>query len=71
MAFLHVLVAVLTGAFRYTAALIAEIVFGYRISSLNDEYVLLAENASTQTIMSGSPGSSVLSLLVDFFPIRK
>ena len=55
---------------RHAAALVAEIVYGYQISGMNDEYVRLAEQATTETVEAGSPGSNVLGVLVDFFPIR-
>lgn len=48
-----------------------EIVYGHRIRGWDDEYVVLAERALNGTVEAGSPGSSILSLLVDFFPIRK
>lgn len=55
---------------RHSAALMIEIVYGHKVTGFDDEYVKIAERASTETIAAGSPGSSVLSLLVDFFPIR-
>ncbi len=55
---------------RFTAALLMEIIYGHRVQSgTEDEYVELAERAATKTVLAGSPGSGILSLLVDFFPV--
>lgn len=45
-----------------------EIIYGQRVSGLNDVYVEIAERASTETVEAGSPGASMLSLLMGFFP---
>ncbi|PSR70426.1 hypothetical protein PHLCEN_2v13677 [Hermanssonia centrifuga] len=55
----------------FVAALLMEIVYGHKILSLEDEYVELAERAGTESVLVGSPGSGILSLLVDFFPVLK
>lgn len=47
-----------------------EIAYGYRVKSFDDEIVALADKATTETVRAGSPGSDVLAILVDFFPIR-
>ncbi|PSR76829.1 hypothetical protein PHLCEN_2v8210 [Hermanssonia centrifuga] len=57
---------------RFVAALLMEIIYGHRVQSdTEDEYVELAERAATETVLAGSAGSSILSLLVDFFPVLK
>ena len=43
-----------------------EIAYGVRVASLDDELVKVAERATVETVLAGSPGS----MLVDFFPIR-
>ncbi|OCH90107.1 cytochrome P450 monooxygenase [Obba rivulosa] len=52
---------------RFAAALIMEITYGHTITSLNDQFLRIAERATTETVANGSPGS----MLVDFFPILK
>ncbi|OBZ74906.1 O-methylsterigmatocystin oxidoreductase [Grifola frondosa] len=52
---------------RFAAALVLEIAYGHRVTSLKDEYIRLAERATTATAEAGSPGS----MLVDFFPFLK
>lgn len=44
-----------------------KITYGHTVRSTNELYVRLAEEAGTDTVTSGSPGS----LLVDFFPARR
>ena len=51
--------------------MITELTYGHRVYGLEDRFVTLADRAATETVLAGSPGSSVLGLLVDFFPIRK
>ncbi|OBZ68047.1 O-methylsterigmatocystin oxidoreductase [Grifola frondosa] len=51
----------------FAAALVVEITYGHRVTSLDDKYIGLAERATTATAEAGSPGS----MLVDFFPILK
>jgi hypothetical protein len=43
-----------------------KIAYGHTVRSTDELYVRLAEEAGTDTVTSGSPGS----MLVDFFPIR-
>ena len=43
-----------------------KIAYGHTVHSTDDLYVRLAEEAGTDTVTSGSPGS----ILVDFFPAR-
>ncbi|KAK7679980.1 hypothetical protein QCA50_016926 [Cerrena zonata] len=52
---------------RFSASLIMEIVYGHRVTSDDDEFVVIAERAGHETVTAGSPGST----LVDFFPILK
>ncbi|KAI0945930.1 hypothetical protein AcV7_010042 [Taiwanofungus camphoratus] len=52
---------------RFTAAMIVEIAYGHSIISLDDELIRLAEQATKETVESGSAGS----MLVDFFPACK
>ncbi|KAI0920236.1 hypothetical protein AcV5_010032 [Taiwanofungus camphoratus] len=52
---------------RFTAAMIVEIAYGHSIISLDDELIRLAEQATKETVESGSAGS----MLVDFFPALK
>ncbi len=67
---MHILsMANLDLTYRFVAALLMEIVYGHKILSLEDEYVELAERAGTESVLVGSPGSGILSLLVDFFPV--
>lgn len=47
--------------------MIMEITYGHRIDSLEDPYVKLAYEATSATVLAGSPGS----MLVDFFPVRE
>lgn len=47
--------------------MIVEIAYGHSIMSLNDELIRLAEQATKETVESGSAGS----MLVDFFPACK
>ncbi|PSR76828.1 hypothetical protein PHLCEN_2v8209 [Hermanssonia centrifuga] len=56
---------------RYAAAIIVEIAYGHTVSSLEDEYIEIADRATTETVTAGTPGASILGLLVDFFPILK
>ena len=42
------------------------IAYGHTVRSTDDLYVRLAEEAGTDTVTSGCPGS----VLVDFFPAR-
>ena len=44
-----------------------EITYGVRVTSLDDELVKIAERATVETVLAGSPGS----MLVDFFPVRE
>jgi len=43
-----------------------KIAYGHTVRSTDELYVRLAEEAGTDTVVSGSPGS----VLVDFFPAR-
>jgi hypothetical protein len=43
-----------------------KITYGHTVRSTDELYVRLAEEAGTDTVTSGSPGS----VLVDFFPAR-
>ncbi|THV02348.1 cytochrome P450 [Dendrothele bispora CBS 962.96] len=52
---------------RFAAATIMKITYGRDITSVSDEFVLLAERAGSLTVQSGTPAAS----LVDFFPIMK
>ncbi|KAH9856113.1 cytochrome P450 [Lenzites betulinus] len=52
---------------RWAAAIIMEIAYGHRVTSLDDKYIALAEKTTVETVRAGSPGS----MLVDFFPILK
>ncbi|KAI0742389.1 cytochrome P450 [Daedaleopsis nitida] len=52
---------------RWAGAIILEIAYGYRVTSLNDRLVELAERTTVETVLGGSPGS----MLVDFFPILR
>ncbi len=54
----------------YAAAIIVEIAYGHTVSGLEDEYIEIADRATTETVTAGTPGTSILGLLVDFFPIR-
>ena len=47
--------------------MIMDITYGHRIHSLDDHYVRLVHDTTSETVRAGSPGS----MLVDFFPIRK
>ena len=49
---------------RFAAGTIMKITYGHTVHSTDELYVRLAEEAGTDTITSGSPGS----MLVDFFP---
>ncbi|KAM5537299.1 hypothetical protein V8D89_009029 [Ganoderma adspersum] len=52
---------------RWSTGMIMEITYGHRIDSLEDPYVKLAYEATSATVLAGSPGS----MLVDFFPVLK
>jgi len=52
---------------RFAAGTIMKIAYGHTVRSTDDLYVRLAEEAGTDTVTSGSPGS----VLVDFFPALK
>ncbi|PCH43251.1 cytochrome P450 [Wolfiporia cocos MD-104 SS10] len=52
---------------RYSAALIMETVYGHTVTSDNDEYVAVIEEAMKGTVESGTAGATP----VDFFPILK
>ncbi|OBZ78535.1 O-methylsterigmatocystin oxidoreductase [Grifola frondosa] len=52
---------------RFASALVLEIAYGHRVTSLEDKYLRVAERATTATAEAGSPGS----MLVDFFPFLK
>ncbi|KAH9039121.1 cytochrome P450 [Lactarius pseudohatsudake] len=49
---------------RFAAGTIMKITYGHTVRSTDELYVRLAEEAGTDTVTSGSPGS----VLVDFFP---
>ena len=49
--------------------MLTEIAYGHRVRSIDDEIVTLADQASTETVRAGSPGSNILGVLVEFFPI--
>ncbi len=48
-----------------------EVTYGHKVVNMDDEFIGYAERAGDVTIEAGSPGSNILGLLVDFFPIRK
>ncbi|EMD36586.1 hypothetical protein CERSUDRAFT_84764 [Gelatoporia subvermispora B] len=52
---------------RYAAAQMVDVAYGHQVTSLDDQFVQLAERATTETVLAGSPGS----MLVDFFPILR
>ncbi|KAI9449001.1 cytochrome P450 [Lactarius psammicola] len=52
---------------RFAAGTIMKITYGHTVRSTDELYVRLAEEAGTDTVTSGSPGS----VLVDFFPALK
>ncbi|KAI0298977.1 cytochrome P450 monooxygenase [Multifurca ochricompacta] len=52
---------------RFAAGTIMKITYGHTVCSTDELYVRLAEEAGTDTVTSGSPGS----MLVDFFPALK
>lgn len=52
---------------RFSAAIIIDIVFGHQISSGDDPYIKIAEDACYALNNCGSPGSTP----VDFFPFRE
>ncbi|TFK84485.1 cytochrome P450 [Polyporus arcularius HHB13444] len=52
---------------RWAGGVILEIAYGYRVTSLNDPLVEVAERTTVETVLGGSPGS----MLVDFFPILR
>ena len=45
--------------------MIMDITYGHRIHSLDDHYVRLVQDTTSETVRAGSPGS----MLVDFFPV--
>jgi len=49
---------------RFAASSIVEMAYGHSITSLDDEYVLLADKAMEETVKGGFPGL----MLVDFLP---
>ncbi|KAI0640976.1 cytochrome P450 [Trametes meyenii] len=51
----------------YVAAILLEVAYGRRVTSLHDELVQVAERGINASNASGSPGSRI----VDFFPIFK
>ncbi|KAK7472778.1 hypothetical protein VKT23_000886 [Stygiomarasmius scandens] len=52
---------------RFAAATIMKITYGRDVTSISDEFILLAERAGSLTIQSGTPAAT----LVDFFPAMK
>ncbi|KAM5539597.1 hypothetical protein V8D89_006706 [Ganoderma adspersum] len=52
---------------RWAGAMVLDIAYGYRVTSLGDPLVETAERTTVETVLAGSPGS----MLVDFFPILK
>ena len=46
--------------------MVLDIAYGYRVTSMDDELVEMAERANMGTVLAGSPGS----VLVDSFPFR-
>ncbi|EMD32760.1 hypothetical protein CERSUDRAFT_118484 [Gelatoporia subvermispora B] len=52
---------------RFSASLIMDITYGHTVTSLDDQFLQIAERATTETVENGSPGS----MLVDFFPVLK
>ena len=56
----------LTPQKRFAAGTIMKITYGHTVRSTDELYVRLAEEAGTDTVTIGSPGS----VLVDFFPAR-
>ncbi|OCH85972.1 cytochrome P450 monooxygenase [Obba rivulosa] len=52
---------------RYAAAQVLDFAYNHKVTSLDDKLVQLAERATTETVLAGSPGS----MLVDFFPILR
>ncbi|KAI0364042.1 cytochrome P450 [Pilatotrama ljubarskyi] len=51
----------------YIAAIMVEVTYGFRVTSLQDELVQVAERGLNGVVAGGNPGSR----LVDFFPILK
>ncbi|PIL26517.1 cytochrome P450 [Ganoderma sinense ZZ0214-1] len=51
----------------WAGAMVLDIAYGYRVTSLDDRLVETAERTTVETVIAGSPGS----MLVDFFPILK
>jgi hypothetical protein len=56
----------LTPQKRFAAGTIMKITYGHTVRSNDELYVRLAEEAGSDTVTGGSPGS----VLVDFFPAR-
>ncbi|EPT00008.1 hypothetical protein FOMPIDRAFT_1123534 [Fomitopsis schrenkii] len=52
---------------RYLASLILESVYGHRVTSLDDVYIMLMDSAMEGTAATGSAGGA----MVDFFPLLK
>ncbi|KAF5375444.1 hypothetical protein D9615_007975 [Tricholomella constricta] len=52
---------------RFAAATIFPITYGHTITSVDDAFIKLAEEAATLTVESGSPAAT----LVDFFPVLR
>ncbi|PCH39679.1 cytochrome P450 [Wolfiporia cocos MD-104 SS10] len=52
---------------RYVAALIMETAYGHRISTTDDEYVRMADEALAVSTEAGSPGATI----IDIFPILR
>ena len=47
----------------YLASLIMESIYGHRVTSLDDEYILIADHTMEGTVETGSAGRA----MVDFF----
>ena len=50
----------------YVSALIMESVYGHRVTSLEDEFILLIDRVMAAIVATGSAGGT----MVDFFPLR-
>ena len=45
---------------RWAAAIVLEIAYGVRVTSLDDQLVKMAERATVETVLAGSPGSMLV-----------
>ncbi|ETW79741.1 cytochrome P450 monooxygenase 105 [Heterobasidion irregulare TC 32-1] len=51
---------------RFSAATIMKIAYGHTVNSVDELYVRLAEEAATDTVNSGSPGSMLVDFLTSY-----